>query len=233
MNPADPILEFDSVRVERTPENRWDVGLEPVSFRLMRGEQLMVDLEREALRHPLPDLACGISPPDAGTIRFCGDNWLDRTPDEASAQRGRIGQVFGATAWLSNLDLDENITLPLRYHARMDPAAAKETALVWARFFGLEQLPSGRPGRARHETLQVAQWIRAFSVQPDLLLLDRPGDRLSAEWNRRLSQAVDRERARGAAVLWLTESANANPAVTARCRGDRLDLPNRQPGDER
>lgn len=229
---SDPgaILEFESVRFAVPPGERWDVGLSGASFSLRGGELAVVQLEPGRPRHPLPGLACGTVAPDGGSVRALGSDWETLSADEAAARRGRIGQVFGEAGFLSSLDLDENITLPLRHHARLPPAAARAAAREWARRFGLDDLPSVRPAWADRDTLRVAQWIRAFSVRPELLLLDRPADGMAGPLRARLVDAVETALARGAAALWLTAESDApQTARRFRCRGVELTCSN--PGD--
>lgn len=239
MNPTPEMrLEFDRVSVE-VSRGRWDVGLRDASLELRAGELALVRLENRFPRHPLPDLARGLTPPDSGTVRVGGRDWTALSPDEAAAERGRIGQSFGEGALLSNLDLDENITLPLRYHARLSPDEARDRAMEWARFFGWDSLPSERPAWVSQETRQVAQWVRALAVRPDLYLWDRPCADCSDELSDRFADSVLRELRRGAAVLWLVSGDRVVPDAVRpearhvfRCRGPLLEPGDTSRGDK-
>jgi predicted ABC-type transport system involved in lysophospholipase L1 biosynthesis ATPase subunit len=211
MNPAPEIrLEFDRVSLDAL-RGRWDVGLRDASFALRGGELAIVRLEARAPRHSLPDLARGLAQPDSGTVRVRGRDWAGLAPDAAAAERGRIGHSFGEGVLLSNLDLDENITLPLRYHARLSPDEARDRAMEWARFFGWDALPSERPAWVSQETRQVAQWVRALAGQPDLYIWDRPCAECSDELSDRFAESVLRELRRGAAALWLVPDDRGIP----------------------
>jgi phospholipid/cholesterol/gamma-HCH transport system ATP-binding protein len=230
MNPSPEMrLEFDRVRLD-TSRGRWDVGVQNFSMALRGGELAIVRLEARALRHPLPDLARGLAQPDSGTVRVRGLDWAGLSPDDAAAGRGRIGHSFGEGALLSNLDLDENITLPLRHHARLSPDEARDRAMEWARFFGWEALPTERPAWVSEETRQVAQWVRALAGQPDLYIWDRPCVGCSDELSDRFAESVLRELRRGAAALWLGLGERGIPDVVRpevrfvfRCRGPLLE----------
>jgi predicted ABC-type transport system involved in lysophospholipase L1 biosynthesis ATPase subunit len=179
-------------------------------FSLARGpgELALVGLA-EGERSPLPDLCLGLEPPAEGSVLAFGRDWAATGPDGAAALRRRIGTVLDRTAWLSNLDLDENVLLAAIHHRRGTPAALRARAGEWSRRFGLPGLPDARPAWSGARTSRIAQWVRAFLCEPGLLLAERPTLGLGPEDRRRWADAVAEARAGGAAVLWLT----ADPAV--------------------
>lgn len=230
MNPSPEIqLEFDRVSLDASL-GRWDVGVRDFTLALRGGDLAVIRLETRNPRHPLPDLARGLARPDSGTVRVRTLDWAALSPDAAAAERGRIGHSFGEGALLSNLDLDENITLPLRYHTRMSSDEARDIAMEWARYFGWDVLPTERPAWVSEEIRQTAQWVRALAGQPDLYIWDRPCAGCSDELSDRFAESVLRELHRGAAVLWLVPGDRGvpdavRPAVRSfyRCRGPLLE----------
>jgi ABC-type transporter Mla maintaining outer membrane lipid asymmetry ATPase subunit MlaF len=240
MNPIPELrLEFDRVSLDAS-HGRWDVGLQNASLELRGGELAVIRLEARFPRHPLPDLARGLAQPDSGTVRVRTLDWAALPPDAASSERGRIGHGFGEGALLSNLDLDENITLPLRYHARLSPAEARDRAMEWARFFGWDSLPSERPAWVSQETRQVAQWVRALAGKPDLYIWDRPCADCSDELSDRFAESVLRELHGGAAALWLVPGDRGIPAAVRpavrhyfRCHGPLLEPGDNSWGDKK
>jgi phospholipid/cholesterol/gamma-HCH transport system ATP-binding protein len=152
-------------------------------------------------------VACGVIAPVAGAALFDGREWTSRSPDDAAAARGRIGRVFERAGWLSNLDVDENITLAQRYHRRRHPEDTLEEARALASELGIGDLPVGRPAFVERDLLLRCQWVRALMGKPALLLLERPGRDLPAASVAPLIAAVNRRREQdGLAVLWLTDA---------------------------
>ena len=137
-------------------------------------------------------------------MRYQGRDWLERSPDEAAQERGRIGRVFESGGWISNLDLDENITLATRYHEWRSPGEALAEAETLARALGQADLLRARPALISRNELRRSQWIRALLGSPALLLMERPAYDLPTAWHAPLLDQVERARARGAAVLWIT-----------------------------
>ncbi|HMP77013.1 MAG TPA: organic solvent ABC transporter ATP-binding protein [Kiritimatiellia bacterium] len=199
------ILDMREVVVDARPP--YDGGLNRVSLSLSPGELFLVRVPDGAPITPLADAACGMLVPEAGAVLFDGREWASCSADEAAAARGRIGRVFERAGWLSNLDVDENITLAQRYHLRRTPEETLEEARALARELGMSGIPAGRPAFVERELLLRAQWIRALMGKPALVLLERPGRDMSANEVAPLVSAVNKRREHdGTAVLWLTDA---------------------------
>src|SRR5580658_6029765 len=106
MNEFPAILNFREVTLEPGPE--YDTGLWNSSFALGPGDLLLVRLERENERLPLADASEGLTPPEQGSVKFLGEDWLRMPSDRAAAQRGKIGRLFDDDGWISDLDVDQN-----------------------------------------------------------------------------------------------------------------------------
>jgi len=145
----------------------------------------------------------GIEPPPRGEVFWKGVEWRERSADEVSGERGRMGCVFAAGGAVVNLDMDENVWLPSRMHRR---EGAEEAIEEWARFFGCWPLPQARastlPGWERRRIL----WVRAFSGRPEVLILERPLRDMRPEDGTLFLEAVKKMRAVGCAVVWLDET---------------------------
>jgi phospholipid/cholesterol/gamma-HCH transport system ATP-binding protein len=139
----------------------------------------------------------------AGEVRFLGESWNTVHRDKAPGLRGRIGRVFDEPGWVSNLDVDENITLSQRYHTRRPEPEIHEEARQRAQELGLTELPQGRPAFVPRAELRRAEWVRAFMGDPKLIILERPTRDLPEEWAGPLLAQVQKARERGSAVLWI------------------------------
>jgi phospholipid/cholesterol/gamma-HCH transport system ATP-binding protein len=202
-----PILNFEHATIEAAP--LYDAGMWDVHLSLAPGDVVLVRLERERMRLPLADAACGLLEPTDGRVTFGGVQWADRPPRECARQRAKIGRVFADGGWVSGLDLDENIMLAHRHHSGRPDKEIRDEAAGLARLLGLPGLPRISPARARRQDLRMAACVRAFLGEPDLLILESPTEGLYAEIMPGLMRALRAARQRGATVLWLT----ADPAV--------------------
>jgi predicted ABC-type transport system involved in lysophospholipase L1 biosynthesis ATPase subunit len=184
------------IRVEAARASPADPGW---SFSVAPGEALWIPTAKESGLAWL-DWLTGIAAPPDGEVFWKGVEWRQRGPDEAAAERGQIGCVFANGGLVANLDMDENVWLPMRMHRRQD---AEEQVGHWSRYFECEPLPSARapavPERVRRRIL----WARAFAGQPQALVLERPLLDSAPADRDLLLDAVRRKRAEGVAVVWL------------------------------
>ena len=198
------ILCFD--RVSLAAQLPYAHDLTEVSFELGAGELGLVLVPPHAEGLPLADLAAGLVGPDSGIVKFEDTDWEEMAADAAAAARGWIGRVFEVRGWISNLDVDENITLAQRHHTTRPIGEIEAEALALAQQFGFADLPRMRPALLRAGELRRAAWIRALLGAPKLILLEYPLRDIPTTEAVKLLTVVQTARARGAAALWLAES---------------------------
>lgn len=172
------------------------------------GELALVRDDEQVNHLPLCDLAGGVLRPDRGAVRFEGQCWEEASGRRRSAMRGRIGRVFREQAWLSNLNLYENIALSPRYHGTLAEGEIRERASRLASAAGIDHVLTLRPNQAHRRELQLAQWVRAFLGQARLVLLHHPTRGLGAETHALLLEWVRGALDRGCAVVWISSSSS-------------------------
>ncbi|MCX6339618.1 MAG: hypothetical protein NTX71_06830 [Candidatus Aureabacteria bacterium] len=204
MNRNDPLLEFADVTIAAAPLGH--AALCHVNPRFLPGTLTLIQVEPGNEQLPLADLAEGLLCPEEGCILFQGEAWTAMPPERALQRRSQIGRVFDGHGWISNLDVNENVTLSQQHHTRRPVAEILAEAEALARAFGLSGLPRTRPSLVPHQELRRAEWIRAFLGSPLLVLLERPMRGVPLEHVPRLIGAVREACARGAVVLWLTDN---------------------------
>ena len=220
------ILEFQGIAVKQ--QQPYDVGLDDVSLTLRPGELALVRVDEGYSCTPLADIAQGLLAAEDGLVRFAGKDWRDLGPDEANRLRAVMGRVFERYGWISNLDVDENVTLEQRNHTTRSDAEILDEAQALARDLKMDGLPAGRPGTVQRQVLRRAEWVRALLGQPQLILLERPTRDMDDEWTGILAARVNACRQQGAAVVWLTDeepewrNAAINPTLKFRMRGSKM-----------
>ncbi|MDD5678708.1 MAG: hypothetical protein PHW60_12095 [Kiritimatiellae bacterium] len=203
MNANDPILKFTDVTIATT--TRGHAGLDHVSAQFRPGT--LTFIQAETGNEPLlfADLAEGLLDPEEGCVSFQGAAWTAMPPEQVLRRRAQIGRVFDGRGWISNLNVNENVTLSQRHHTRRPNAEILAEAEALARAFGLNELPKIRPALVAPKDLRRSEWVRAFLGQPLLVLLERPMQGVPPEHLPRLLSVVQEACAREAAVLWLTD----------------------------
>ena len=159
------ILEFEKV------SKRFGglLATNDVSFHVDEGEIVFLIGPNGAGKTTVFNLITGYVKPDAGKVRFAGQDITGIEPYQAT--RLGIGRTFQVVKPLPSLTVRENVMLGtfLRHAKRADAAARADEVL---RFMGLEpranQLASGLP-LAQRKLLEVA---RAIGTGARLLLLD-------------------------------------------------------------
>jgi phospholipid/cholesterol/gamma-HCH transport system ATP-binding protein len=204
-DPPRPVLEFRDA--ELPPFTRRYDALQRVNLTLCAGDCALVVTGPGEEGLPLADAASGLIVPRAGYVRIMGDEWTRLGPREQLVRRGRIGRVFERPGWINNLNVLDNVLLPRRHHTDAADERLLGDARHWAERFGLEGVPSERPSSVPADQLRLAEWVRAFSLEPVLLLLEYPLRGVPRERFASLLSAVTEARCRGAAVLWLVNDA--------------------------
>ncbi len=197
----EPVLTFDSVTWATASASAEPLG--PVDVVLPPGGMQGICYSAETDCPPIADLAAGLREPQAGQVTFAGQPWSAYAPFAAAAARGRIGRIFAGQAWVSNLDVDENITLAQRHHGHAKPADVRKSAEALARRLGLNGLPGTRPAWTPRRELQLAQWVRALLAPPSLLLVEQPWPDFSDGPGAALRTEIETARKAGMAVVWL------------------------------
>jgi len=185
----------------------YEVGLTGVSLELKAGQLVVVAVEEEILPElPLADAAQGLIGPAAGRIEFLGRPWEEWTHREACSLRGLVGRVSAGTSLLNNLDIDENVTLPGRYHGFGTHSSLLQEADQLAKRFGLPEIARCRPAVATRKQRAVAVWARAFLGPKRLIILEGPTREVARETAKRFCTFAAEQAATGKAVLWITGS---------------------------
>jgi phospholipid/cholesterol/gamma-HCH transport system ATP-binding protein len=225
MNESTEILRFHDATIAADSEH--ESGIRNLNASLAAGGLAVVLLEKEQVRIPLADAAEGLVMPAGGTVTFLGEDWQTMTPDHAAAQRGRIGRVFECESWLSDLDVDQDITLAEQHHTHRPIKEIEEEALNLCHIFGLTGLPHGWPSSVTWQDLQKAACVRAFLGSPVLILLENPTFGTYTDIIAPLIVATHDARRRGAAVLWTTNELQIwnHPEMLATARWRMLGSP--------
>jgi ABC-type transporter Mla maintaining outer membrane lipid asymmetry ATPase subunit MlaF len=200
-----PRVEFRQATL--LPTHRAVHTMRQINLQLEERELSLVRLEagREAL--PLVDAALGLLPPASGEVLYQGRCWDEWSPVEQTRHRGRVGRVFHGEAWISNLSLRDNVLLASRHHTQRSESELSCDLVRWSERFGLADVPRERTSQVPTALRRLAEWVRAFLIEPEVLLLEDPTAGVPRTSVPALIAAVDEVTSRascGATVLWLT-----------------------------
>src|SRR5437016_3900203 len=168
---APPVVDVVEVR---KAFDRAEV-LRGVSFRLDKGETLVVMGGSGSGKTVLLRHVAGLVRPDSGEVRAFGINIEHLSEEELLPIRRRLGYVFQGAALFDSLSVYENVAYPLREHTRLPEAEIRQRVLHFLSLVGLNDtilglLPAELSGGMR-KRVGIA---RALVGEPEVMLYDEP-----------------------------------------------------------
>ncbi|GAA2147600.1 ABC transporter ATP-binding protein [Actinomadura napierensis] len=162
-----------AVRLESVTRTYGSVrALDDVSWTFPRGGFTAVMGPSGSGKSTFLHCASGLDRPTAGTVRIGGTD-LGRLGEAklTRLRRERIGFVFQAFNLIPSMDVEQNITLPLRLGGtEPDPAWLGEVV----RRVGLEDRLRHRPAELSGGQQQRAAVARALVTRPEVVFADEP-----------------------------------------------------------
>ena len=155
-----------------------NVVLDGLDLDIFAGEVITIIGESGSGKSILLKMMMGLVEPDAGTIRFDGEEVTRQTEQEWVTTRQRIGMLFQESALFDSLDVFENVGYALREQTSMtDEEIAKRVAetLSLVALPGIEHMaPSDLSGGMRKRVALA----RAVAVRPEIVFYDEPAEGL-------------------------------------------------------
>jgi putative ABC transport system ATP-binding protein len=198
------LLEFDDVsKSYPTGEGVLQV-LRGISLALDAGESLALTGESGSGKSTLLHLAGGLDRPDAGAIRFAGQDIVGLgDADLAAFRRVSVGLVFQQFNLIPSLDVAANLAFQARLGQRFDA----EWMARLAERLGLAKLLNRYPEQLSGGQQQRVAIGRALAGRPQLILADEPTGNLDqATGDAVLDLMLALMRETGAALLLVTHS---------------------------
>jgi ribose transport system ATP-binding protein len=161
--------------------------------------------ENGAGKSTLMKVLSGAYAPDGGTMTLAGEPYAPRHPQEARA-RG-VAMIYQELTLCPHLTVAENIVLGRepRRHGVVDRVAMRdeaERALAWLDHSDLA--PDRRVGGLAPGARQVVEIARAIAGNARVMVMDEPTSSLSKPEAEQLFATIDRLRARGAGIVYIS-----------------------------
>ncbi|PIE11407.1 MAG: ABC transporter ATP-binding protein [Rhodobacterales bacterium] len=117
----------------------------------------------------------GLQTPRTGSIEVLGTDMVHASDAERRAIRRRWGVMFQDGALFSSLTVRENVEVPLRQIAGLDPKARAKLADLKISMAGLPHLAGDKyPSELSGGMRKRAGLARALALDPDIVFLDEP-----------------------------------------------------------
>lgn len=142
--------------------------------------------------------------PTSGNYLLGGQNVSELEDDELSLIRGaRIGFVFQSFNLINQLNVVENIEVPMYYQGFTEDESA-ERAIELATMVGLGERLRHRPSELSGGQQQRVAIARALSNDPLIILADEPTGNLDSESGSEILAILDELHAQGKTLIAVT-----------------------------
>ncbi|MBI5548074.1 MAG: ATP-binding cassette domain-containing protein [Deltaproteobacteria bacterium] len=208
------MIVCESVRVELDSSGSAPaVVIEGASLTCRAGETVLLLGPSGAGKSTLLSVMAGLRRPTSGQVNVDGKPVSRFTAHHRDLYRRRVGFLPQRLHLFEELTGLENALLPLLPRAFGPEAIARIQQLM-----GELEVPADRAVRSLSGgEQQRAALVRALSTSPELLLLDEPTAHQDEARAAVICEVIERERARGAAVV----VAAHDPRLTSRLAGSR------------
>lgn len=132
----------------------------------------------------------GLYPVDEGRVRIFGRDLASLSEEEQRLLYQQMGVFYQNGALLNNLNVLENIALPLQQHTQLPEDLIAEMVRMKLRLVGLNDAALLFPSQLSGGMLKRAALARAIAMDPPLLFCDEPGAGLDPVSLARLDQLI-------------------------------------------
>jgi phospholipid/cholesterol/gamma-HCH transport system ATP-binding protein len=148
-------------------------SLKGISFSLQRGENAVIFGTENSGIDGICSLIAGVHP-YSGNLAFMGSQISRMDEREKNILRKNVAFMQKNFGLISNMSVEENIALPLRYHSNLSSSQIQERVDTLIDELHLEYSRDMRPMNLKpSENLKTA-YARSISLDPDLLLMEHP-----------------------------------------------------------
>jgi ABC-type uncharacterized transport system ATPase subunit len=189
------------------------VANDDVSLTVQPGEIHSVLGENGAGKSTLMKIIYGAVRPDAGVIRWNGDEVHVRSPHEARALG--IAMVFQHFSLFDTLTVAENVWLGLSRAQTLD--SVTEGMRRKAEEYGLELDPARPVHTLSVGERQRVEIVRALLAEPQLLILDEPTSVLTPQAVEKLFVTLRRLASTGCSILYISHKLDEIRSLCHQC----------------
>jgi len=186
-----------------------------LSFEVRKGEALGVLGPNGAGKTTVFNLITGGLAPDAGHIRFNGED-IVRLPPHRRCRAG-IGRSYQVALPFEGMTVFENLLVGAMFGAtRSSSSEASDRCVDLLERTGLLGKANRLAGSLTLLDRKRLELARALATDPELLLLDEIAGGLTEQEARELVELINGIRARGVTIVWIEHVVHALLAVATR-----------------
>ncbi|MBN1410690.1 MAG: ATP-binding cassette domain-containing protein [Spirochaetales bacterium] len=151
----------------------------------------------------------GIYPPDEGSFLVKGEDFFKLNNKKLTAFRKNTGFVFQDSALWANLNIYQNLSLPLQFHYPGLSRKEIETRInMLVQKVNFTDSLQYRPAQLSTGERKVLSFLRAIITEPVVLFLDEPTDSVDFEFARILRDIIKDFKEKEATIVAVTHDAS-------------------------
>jgi len=148
--------------------------LRDLSLDIVRGQVVAILGASGSGKTTLLQLMGGLLKPQKGTIKVCGLNVNEATPDQLYAMRRQMGVMFQKGGLFSDLSVFENVAYPMREHTKLPEPLIRDLVLMKLQAVGLRGSHRLMPAELSGGMSRRVALARAIALDPPLTIYDEP-----------------------------------------------------------
>ena len=230
MNPLQPIVSLQSVRRSYSLGDVVVEALRGLTLDIAAGEYIAIMGPSGCGKSTLLNLLGCLDRPTSGRYLLGGTDISSLDDDSLSEIRGRrLGFIFQSYNLIQQLNVLENIEVPLFYQGRSDKEA-REIAIGLAKRVGLEKRMDHKPFELSGGQQQRVAIARALASDPLVLLADEATGNLDSGSGREILGLFDELNAAGKTLIMVTHDSSVGERShrIVRVRDGQLESDNRR-----
>ncbi|MBF0521996.1 MAG: ABC transporter ATP-binding protein [Candidatus Omnitrophica bacterium] len=150
------------------------VVLDNISFDIYEGETFVIMGGSGSGKSTLLRIMSGAIPCEEGEVYFRDKKLNELSSNEKDELKKRFGMCFQSAALLDFLTVEENVSLPLREHTRLDSKIISLTAKMKLGLVGLQGFENYEPSTISGGMKKRVGLARAIALDPEIVFYDEP-----------------------------------------------------------
>ncbi|MBU2574512.1 MAG: ATP-binding cassette domain-containing protein [Elusimicrobia bacterium] len=176
------------------------------SFSVSPGEVLAIVAQVGAGKTTLLKLCAGLLPPVEGSLLVDGNNFWDLSVIGQLELRHRLGFSFQEAALIANINVFDNLALPLRYYGDMAENEIERSINAWLERLNLRPVSKSLPAALSSGVRQKVSFIRTVLLGRDFFFWDNPTQDADAAFTKRIGEEIHEQKKKGVGQILTTQN---------------------------
>ncbi len=179
--------------------------IESASFSVCPGEVLAIVAPIGTGKSTLLKLCAGLLTPVKGELLIDGKVFSDLSMIEQNELRYRMGLYFQEAVLIANLNVFDNLALPLRYYGETTEAGISSSINAWLERLNLAPVAESLPAALSTDVRQKVSFIRTMLLGRDFFFWDEPTQNADSEFTGLIEAEILQQKRKGAGQILTTQ----------------------------